>query len=189
MPMILRAVAESGRARARRTSSSTPASNIARVRASIRRVELVRRDVEPDDRRRLAGVAGPEPVAAQRMADLGELERAHDAPPVVRVHGRGRLGVEVGQERVRALGAPRRRRTPALAGAGHGRRRNLELGERGPEVQAGAADHDGRPAGGERASIAACASVWNSATEASWSSGQIPTRAAGDWLVRIGRPR
>jgi len=45
-----------------------------------------------------------------------------------------------------------------------------------------------RPAASD-ASIAACASVSNSATDASWSSGQIPTRAAGDWLVRIGKPR
>ena len=103
-PMILRAVVESGRARARRTSSSTPASNIARVRRTIRRSSSVGGTSSPTI------VVGWRVSPAQsrsprrRMPRLGELERPHDPPPVVRVHGRRSLGVASARTRVRVLG-------------------------------------------------------------------------------------
>ena len=81
------------------------------------------------------------------MPRLCELERPHDSPPVVGVHGRRSLGIDVGEDRVRVLGALVVDGTPPLAGAGGRRRGNLELGECCPEVQAGSADHDGGAAG------------------------------------------
>jgi hypothetical protein len=51
----------------------------------------------------VARVVGPEAVPLARPPC--ELEAADDAPPVVRMDGRCRLGVELGEPAVRAFGA------------------------------------------------------------------------------------
>ena len=66
-------------------------------------VELLLRDVEPEDERRVARVVGPEAIALACLSR--ELEAADDAPTVVRVDGCGRLGIELGESAVRAFGA------------------------------------------------------------------------------------
>ena len=98
---------ESGRAQAARASSPAPCSTIAPVRAVDPPVELVERQVERDDRRRVARVVCPQPVVGgcERAPGLGELERADDAPAVVRVHARGGCRVALGEQRVRCLGS------------------------------------------------------------------------------------
>ena len=105
-PWIVRAVCEIGPASARRTSSSTPCSNMALVRSSIRRSSSSGGTLEPDDQRRVPRLAAPEPVlpGPQARAGLRELERAHDPPAVVRVHGGGRSRIALGEQLVRRSG-------------------------------------------------------------------------------------
>ena len=85
----------------------------------------------------------------QARPRLGELERAHDAATVVRVHDRGGRGVALSQERVGLLRRrPGRRGAPAARALAGGRwRRQLQLGQSGAQVETGAADDDrGAPA-------------------------------------------
>ena len=65
------------------------------------------------------------------------------------MHARGRVGIARGEQLVRRLGAGVVDRRPALALAGRRRRRELERGQRGPEVEPGAADDDRRAAARE----------------------------------------
>ena len=66
------------------------------------------------------------------------------------MHGRRCRGVALGEQLVRCLGAELVvERLQPLARARRRRRRQLEVGQRGAQVEAGAADDDGRPAGGE----------------------------------------
>ena len=96
--------------------------------------------------------AAEEPIlgGCERRSRLRELERPHDAPPVVRVHERGGRRVERRKPKVCLLAAlvvvdaP-----PAVARACRGRRRQPQLGERGAQIEARAADDDRRPPGGE----------------------------------------
>ena len=107
-PSTLRAVAESGCAHAARRLRDDAVARPARAtRASMRRSSSSGVELEPDERRRVAHVVGPEPVLGrrERRAGVGQLERAHDAAAVVRVHARGGGGVALGEQRVRPLGA------------------------------------------------------------------------------------
>ena len=195
-PWIARAVARDRAGERRATSSSTPRSNIAAVRASIRRSSSSRGTSSPTIDGRVARVLGPEPVLArgERAAELDQLERADDAAPVVRVHAGGRLRVALGEERVCALrrrAARRRlvrraRAAPAAARAA-ARARRARRGGRGRCRRRRSACARRR---GSRRSPRARAR-WYSATDASCASGQIATSRAGrgDWFVRIGSPR
>ena len=106
-PITLRAVADRGWGERARTSSSTPLSNIACVRSLDPPLELVLRHIQPDDQRRPPRLPGPEPVlgARERPPCVRELERAHDAPAIVRVDARGRSGVELGEVTMGRLAA------------------------------------------------------------------------------------
>ncbi len=139
----------------------------------------------------MAPAAGEEALLAgrQRSADLRELERADDAAAVVRMDPLGRDRVELGEVLMGRPGADLLvERIPPLAGARVGRGRQVELRERGAEVEAGTAD-DVRPAA-RISSIAACASGAYAPTDAVWESGQMPTSRSGcgERFVRIGRP-
>ena len=121
----------------------------ARVDPGVERVALHR---QRDEQRREARLGGPELVAAGRLgAGVEQLQRAHDALRVGRRDGGGGVGVaggELGVQRGRALALERR--GVARARIGVGRRAEVELGERGAQVQPGAADHDRPPAGGDQ---------------------------------------
>ena len=89
----------------------------------------------------------PEPVLTrpQARAGLGKLERTDDAPPVVRVHGLGGLGIALDEECVGALAAELVvEALQPLALAGRRRGRQLELRQGGAQVEARAADDDRR---------------------------------------------
>ena len=189
--MIFRAVADNGCASARRTSSSTPASNIARVRASIRASSSSAGTSRPTISVGSRVSTAQSAVAAERVAGFGELERADDPAAVVRVHRGRRLGIALGEERVRRLGALLVvDALPALARARLRRRRNVQLGERRAEVQAGAADDDRRPAGGERSVDRLVRERLVLGDRRLVVELPDPDEApAGDWLVRIGTPR
>ena len=112
-PCAYAAVEETGPARARSASARTPGVEHGSRPLCDPAVELLLRDVEPEDERRMARVVGPEPIALACSAR--ELEAADDAPAVVRVDGRRRLGIDArraGGARCRGL----RRRT-AVPGA------------------------------------------------------------------------
>src|SRR5262249_22475702 len=104
-------------------------------------VELLARDVQPHDERRMACVLSPEPVAPEGMPRLCQLESADHTTAVIRVNGGSRLRVELGEKSVRVLGALLVvDRVPALACTRCGCRGNREVGKRCAEVQPGAAD-------------------------------------------------
>ncbi len=131
----------------------------------------------------------PQPVAGERVAGLGELERAHDSAAVVRVHGRRGSGVALGEQRVGGLGTLVVEALAPLARAGRGCGRHVQATEGGAEVQTGAADDHGCATGRERCVDRRvgehlvlgdrCLVV------------ELPDRdeRGRDWLVRIGRPR
>ena len=154
-----------------------------RVRALDAPLELVRRARR--GRRRRSGAACSSLQSrsrrAQRRSGLGELERAHDAPPVVRMDGGGRRRVDAPRAprararrraRRRAPPSARARRAPARGGSSSSRQRRAQ-------VEAGAADDDRRPArrrGPRRSPRARAAGT--PPTEPSWSSGQIADERA-----------
>ena len=189
--MILPAVEDSGRRSTVRTSSSTPASNIATCAVVDPACQLRRRNVEPDDQRRVPGLVRPESVAAQGVPGFGELERAHDASAVVRVHGGGRgwvapceFGVGGNRAAARRTAPPSARAHPAPGPAACRARRALRAGR----------GRCRRP----RSAFARSASARRSrrarapGTRRRRPRGRAPRlrRAPpGDWLVRIGRPR
>src|SRR6185436_9269944 len=110
-------------------------------------VENGLRDVEPDDQRRVAGLLAPEAVArrSERPSSLVQLEGPDDSATIVGVDRLRRLRISLGEGRVRLLGAAAVVHTlPALARPGGWRGRQVEFGERSAEVEAGAADDDGR---------------------------------------------
>ena len=86
----------------------------------------------------------------ERRAGFGELQRADDATPVVRVHDTRGRGIELGEMRVRNVGAfvvveP----TPPVAFTRLRRRRQRQIGQRGAQIETRSADDDRRPAGRE----------------------------------------
>ena len=122
-------------------SAAAPAAAIARDALVDPPVELVQRHVERDDQRR-AGARPPsrgDPSRRrERGAGLGELERPNEALAVVRVNARRGGRIALGEQGVCGLGAePVDFALPVLPPAGRGRRRQLERGERGAEVQPG----------------------------------------------------
>ena len=159
--------------------------------------ELLARDVEADDERRMPRLRRPEPVVsvAQRRAGLGELERADD-PCGGRSGARPRR--RPGRAR-RARRAPPRRRGGRRRGSqcsrapGCGCRRNVELGQRSAEVEARCRRR--RPASGRRPSTLVDRRVGQPGVLGDRGlvveRPRSPTRCAGAsaWLVRIGRPR
>ena len=135
------------------------------------------------------GIAGPSGSARRsEYPNFGELERPHDSPPVIRVHGRGHLG-STSARTVYACSGPRRRGAPRLAGAGGRRRRYLELSERCPEAQTGSADHDGVRPASSAASIAACARVPGRRDRRLIVQWPRPRRGGGGLVGQVGRPR
>src|SRR5262249_57247081 len=92
--------------------------------------------------------AAPVGGGRKRRARRRELERAYDAPAVVRMYACCGRRVALGEERVRALRAQLVvDALPALALARSGRRRQLEVGERRAQIEPRAADDDRRPPG------------------------------------------
>ena len=154
------------RRRRARTSSAAPARDHrvdAGVDARVQRLALHR---QAGEQRRVAGVGGPQPAgavgAAASRAGVEQLERADDAAGAS--VGRDRARRPRGSRRRARRAAPRRPRAascarPALADAGSRRRAQVELGERGAQVQAGAADDDRR---GARRRAAPSISAWAS---------------------------
>src|SRR4029078_13124689 len=65
-------------------------------------LELLGWNFEPDDQRRMAGLAAPEPVFAPReeRPHLGQFERTDDASPVVWMHCCGGRRVALGEQLV-----------------------------------------------------------------------------------------
>ena len=99
--------------------------------------DLFPRQIEPEDERRASPLRRPEPVAlrAKRATRVGKLERPDHTPAVVRVDGRGRGGIPLGEDCVRSLRAETLVQTLEMgAHPGLGRRRQLEVGEGGTEV-------------------------------------------------------
>ncbi len=89
-------------------------------------------------------------LGTKARSRLDELERAHDPAAVVRVDDAGGRGIAFGQERVGLLAAdPVVKALQPLALPGCRRRRQLELGQGGTEVEAGSTDDDRHPAVGE----------------------------------------
>src|SRR5919197_1004850 len=106
-------------------------------------------DLEPGDECRPARLLGPQPVCARRErgSRLRQLERTYHTPAIVRVHERGRCGVALaklceGCFRIVVVCG-----VPPLAHVRIDARRELQLSERGPQVEAGPACDDGGPAG------------------------------------------
>lgn len=90
-------------------------------------------------------------LAFRAAGQLVNLQRAHDALDVVRMHGGGGFGVQRPQARPKRLGCPRGRakakyfsRIPASAGAG----RRGAAGQQQFDIQPRAARKDGQPAAG-----------------------------------------
>src|SRR5207302_2604135 len=109
--------------------------------------ELRSRHVEAEDERGPAPLVGPQAVAigSKRRACAGELERADDTAPVVRMQPLRRGGIAFGEQTVGGLGAEAVvEPAPALAGSGSRRWREVQLGQRGTEIEAGPADDDRR---------------------------------------------
>ena len=139
---------EIGPASASRTSSTTPR----RIISSVRSRDPPRRAPPAGrrGRRRASGGASPptragRSVGDERRAGLGQLERTHDAAAVVHVHDCSRGRIELDEPRVRCGRIARRRaRSSARARAELDGRRDLEVDERGAQVQPGAARDDGR---------------------------------------------
>ena len=154
IPIVLRAVAEIGRASARRTSSSTPASNIA-LRARLdppleRRPSARRGRREASDAAARPPRAGRVPARARIPASASSSARTTRRRSFACTSGR-RGGVERCEPRVGCVGAflvvelaPSAPARPAPARGG-----SDELGQRRPQIQAGAPDDDRCPPGGE----------------------------------------
>ena len=107
--------------------------------------ELLAVDGQADEQGRATKPRGPELLASPRRLDAGalKLERPRDPLAVSRVDRRGDVRVELTVERLRAtLGDLA---LDLLAHIGRNRRAQVEVGERGAQVEAGPADHD-RPA-------------------------------------------
>ena len=100
----------------------------------------------------MARLGGPQLVARRRpQAGVEQLERAHDPLRVGRRDGgrRGRVaGGQLGVQGLRPAGF--QVGAAALADGGRDGRAQVELGERGAQIEAGAADHDRPPARGEQ---------------------------------------
>ena len=183
------AVEEMPAASARSTSCRTPASNIARARSTIRRSSSS------------CSTSRPNTSVGCRVSSVQRRSRSAAEPSRARARVRpvaGRSDERLRQPRGRARRAARARARrprvvellPALARAGLGRRRQ-RAGRRARRAGRGPVPPTttGVLPAARISSIAACASCWYSPTDPSWSSGQIPTRRAGDWFVRIGSPR
>src|SRR5207302_9060385 len=88
-------------------------------------IELLLRDLEADDQRRMPSLLRPEDVTRrrERLARLREFQRAYHAPAVVCVDARGSRWVAPREQLVRCVGAePIVEPSPALPNAGLGRR-------------------------------------------------------------------
>ena len=130
----------------------------------------------------MAHILAPQPPLArrQRSAGLRKLERTDDPATVVRVDECSGLRIAVRQRLVRGLGAELVGRTlPAFPFPGRRRGRQPELDKRRPEVEAGPADDDRRPALLEGAVDRRMRQLRVLPTDASWSRSQTPTSSVG----------
>ena len=95
----------------------------------------------------MPGRARPQAIVVghERRARLRELERAHEAPLVVRVDGLGCTRIECGEPRVRRSRIALDLGQDPLPHARAGRRRHVQVGERGAEVEPRAAADDRGP--------------------------------------------
>ena len=123
------------------------------------------------------------------MTGLGELERSHDSAAVVRVHGRGGSGVALGEQRVGGFGTLVVEALPPLARAGRGRRRHVQATQGSAEVQTRAADDHGCSTGRERSVDRGMGERLVLGDRCLVVEPPDRDERAGDWLVRIGRPR
>ena len=161
-PSALRAVREAPRSmralappRARPPQASRPPAR----RSGVQRLALHR---QPEQQRRMAvsavhscdrrprrGGSGPSPAARARAPSAcGRRDRFRCAPGACRAAGVQRLGPLCGE--------PCSSRARSSGGGGGAQ---IEVGQRGPQVEAGAADHDRRAA---RTSSASSISAWAS---------------------------
>ena len=132
------------------TSSRAPAATIASTRSSIRSASAVAVHHQAGQQRRVAGVGGPQlasPPRAARSAGVEQLERAHEPLAVGGRDAGGDRGRAAGQLGVQRLRRRAPRSSPCQRARTSGdRRAQVELGQRGAQVQAGAADDDRPPA-------------------------------------------
>ena len=146
-PRVFAAVRETPVASAARTSATTPCVEHRLGARDDPPLELVGRDLEPDDHGRVPGRARPEAIVVghERRARLRELERADEAPLVVRVDGLGCARIEAGEPRVRRSRIALDLGQDPLTHARAGRRRHVQVGERGAKVEPRAAADDRGP--------------------------------------------
>ena len=142
-PSAFSAVRETPAARAARTSSTTPRANISSARCRMRSA------------RTSAGTSRPAISVGRRVASLQSrsLPLTRERPTSASSSARTSRLVSVACTTVRALGSRRRNRSmprpglrrppPGSAGVAPARpRRNLEVGDRGPEIEPRAAGDD-----------------------------------------------
>ncbi len=165
-----------------------------RHRASIRRSSSSRGTSRPNTcvGWRSRSLHSASSTGASDAPGFAQLERPHDPLAVVRMDAARRRADRAPRARHAPLPALRRRRgapsahaLPARAAAAGRGRRERRAG-RGPIRRRRRAS---RPRA-RASSIAACASAWYSATDASWSSSQIATSSVGSrgCAVRMGTP-
>ena len=174
--------------RSARTSSTAPPASIASVRAAMRARSSARgHDTTATTRRPRAcrlPTAGPRSGARLAPA-LGELERAHDAPPVVGVQALRRARVAARQlgERRRRRRARRRTRSQRARSRGRHRRRQREVG-RAPRAGRGPCRRR-RAAVAPRSAIASMAACASGACDA--DRARLGQRQVADQVVRHAR--
>ena len=115
-------------------------------------IELVLGELEPDDDGRSARLLGPEPLAGrrQRRADRCELERADDTSAIVHVYRLCGSRIELGEKRMGLRGIVVVGVFDPRARGSVDRRRDLELSQRGAEIETGAARDDRCPTRGDQ---------------------------------------
>ena len=118
------------------------------------RVQGVAVHHQPDQPGRVPGVRGPQAVGAARRLELAEvqqLQRAHDPAAIARGDGPGRPWRPPCQARVQRLGAVLAQLGLPVGAHLVGRlRAQVELGQGRPQVEPGAADHERRRALGQQ---------------------------------------
>ena len=152
--MTWRAVAEMVPASARRTSSSTPRSNIWWARWTMRFPSRSLGTSRPKTTVGMPDVLGPELVCHgyERASRLGQLERANDSLPVVCVNARRGARIAVAEHRMGPFRAESLVEVlDPLACSRRRRGRQLELGEGRAQIETRSPDHHGSPRG--RASL------------------------------------
>jgi hypothetical protein len=130
------------------------------------------------------------PARDERPSRLRELERADDPTAVVRMDPRRGRRVELAQAACAAPARPRRRAAPTVRALRRRCGRQLELGERGAEVEAGPAHDERCRAGSEHLVDRVVRERRVLAHRRDVREGQMPDQPLrwGERFVRIGRP-